>query len=288
MRVGFVGAGRMGGPMIERLRAAGHDVLVHRRAHVSAADSSTVDASVRADASVRTEPAQVALDADAVVVCVLTDRQVEQVCLGDGLVAAMRPGSVLVVHTTAGPGTIARIVAHAGPDVAVLDAPVSGGPHDIRAGRITVFAGGERRALDRAGPVLAAYADPVLPVGPSGSGQLVKLLNNTVFTANIGVLAVVARLAVELGLDESAVLSGIGYGSGDSRALAGARAHQGVAAFAASVGEFLGKDIEVVRAILAEMNRDAGLLEPLLELVTERAAAGSRSQPVPGPQPAAG
>ncbi len=85
--------------------------------------------------------AEAGAQADVVVVCVFTDEQVRQVCLDGALLAAMPSGSALVVHTTASPKTIQAIAARAG-DVDVVDAPVSGGPHDIAAGKLTLFVGG--------------------------------------------------------------------------------------------------------------------------------------------------
>ena len=117
-----------------------------------------------------------------------TDEQVAQVCLAGVLVAAMPPGAALVVHTTGSPRTAQAIAAHS-PGIDVLDAPVSGGPHDIAAGSVTLFVGGPDDAVARVRPVLAAYGDPILHVGPLGAGQAVKLINNALFAAQIGLLA---------------------------------------------------------------------------------------------------
>ena len=105
-----------------------------------------------------------------------------------GVLSAMSPGSALVVHTTGSPRTVQAIAAHS-PGIDVLDAPVSGGPHNIAAGAITLFVGGPDDAVARVRPVLAAYGDPILHVGPLGAGQAVKLTNNALFAAQIGLLA---------------------------------------------------------------------------------------------------
>ena len=126
-------------------------------------------------------------------VCVFTDDQVREVA--PDLIAAMPRGSVLVLHTTGSPRTAESLAADAAAHgVDVVDAPVSGGPHDIAAGRVTLWVGGTDEALERARPALSAYGDPVLHVGPIGSGQKVKLVNNTLFAAQIGLVAEAARL----------------------------------------------------------------------------------------------
>jgi 3-hydroxyisobutyrate dehydrogenase-like beta-hydroxyacid dehydrogenase len=254
MRVGFVGAGRMGAPMVRRIVEAGHEVNVLGR--------SDERCSVVAQLGARPvlDVAGVVDDADAVVVCVFTDEQVRQVCLDGGLLTAMRPGAVLVLHTTGSPNT-AKDLAAGAVEVDVLDAPVSGGPHDIAAGHVTLFVGGSEDALDRARPVLASYADPILHAGPSGAGQLVKLVNNALFAAQIGVVAEGVRLGSRLGIDESALLGALTHGSAESRVLSMIARAGSASTFISAVGEFIGKDVAVVRKTVAELGGDLGALD---------------------------
>jgi 3-hydroxyisobutyrate dehydrogenase-like beta-hydroxyacid dehydrogenase len=254
MRVGFIGAGRMGAPMVRRLTAAGHDVRALGRtaekrdavATLGAAPVNTVIHAVRG--------------ADVVIVCVFTDEQVCAICTDD-LLDAMAPRSILVLHTTGSPRTAEDIARRAVErDVAVIDGPVSGGPHDIAAGAVTIFAGGDDGAVERARPVLSAYAEPVLHVGPIGAGQRVKLINNTLFAAQIGLVTEGVRLAGELGVEESTLLTALTHGSAESRALSGIAAMGSAGAFKARVGEFIGKDVAVVRKTAAELGADLGVL----------------------------
>jgi 3-hydroxyisobutyrate dehydrogenase-like beta-hydroxyacid dehydrogenase len=256
MRIGFVGAGRIGRPMVARLVGAGHRVRALARSEPAGRWLTGAGATPIAAVP------EVADGAGAVVVCVHTDEQVRAVCLEAGLVEAMPAGTVLVVHTTGSPDT-AELLAEraAGRGIAVVDAPISGGPHDIEAGRVTLFVGGTAAGLQRARPVLSAYGDPVLHLGPVGSGQRVKLVNNVVFAANIGLVAQAVAVAARLGIAESSLLDGLRHGSADSRALAGIAGRGSVAAFAESVGEFVGKDIAVVRRVAAELGTDLGPLE---------------------------
>jgi 2-hydroxy-3-oxopropionate reductase len=165
--------------MVSRLIEAGHDVRVLGRS----AEKRAVVAELGANAVARI--AEVSAHADAVVLCVLTDEQVQQVCTDDGLLAAMSPGSTLVVHTTGSPRTVETIAVRAAShDVDVVDAPVSGGPHNAAAGALTLFVGGADDAVARVRPVLSCYGDPILHVGPLGTGQKVKLVNNALFAAH--------------------------------------------------------------------------------------------------------
>lgn len=255
-RVGFVGAGRMGAPMVRRLVEAGHDVRALGRT------PEKCEAIEDLDARAVTDLAAVAEGADVVVVCVFTDEQVRQVCLDDGLVAAMSADAVLVLHTTGSPRTAEAIAARG---IQVVDAPVSGGPHDIAAGQVTLFVGGGDAAVARARPLLATYGDPVLHVGGLGAGQRVKLVNNVLFAAHIGIVTEGVRLGGLLGISEPALLEALTHGSADSRALGNIARAGSAAAFVDAVGGFIGKDVAVVRRTLAELGEDLGALDVVAE-----------------------
>lgn len=260
MRVGFVGAGRMGRPMVDRLVGDGHEVRVLGRTP-QARDVLRDAGAVPVD-----EARAVADGADVVCVCVFSDDQVARVCTGSGLLDAMSAGSVLVVHTTGNPRTVQAIAASAAAGgIGVLDAPVSGGPHDIAAGHITLLVGGATDDVERAKPVLTAYGDPVLHLGPLGAGQGVKLVNNAVFAANIGLLAEAVRLGGHFGVAEQDLLRALTHGSGASRALAGVAARGSVGEFAAAIAEFLVKDVAVVREVAAELGAGLGVLDDAIE-----------------------
>lgn len=255
-RVGFVGAGRMGAPMVRRLVESGNEVAALGRTDDKRA--AVRDLGARPVTAV-TEIA----DTDVVIVCVFTDEQVQQVCLHDGLVAAMRAGAALVIHTTGSPAT-ARTIAAQVPRIDVIDAPVSGGPHNIAAGEVTLFVGGSADAVARVQPLLGAYGDPILHVGPLGAGQAVKLVNNALFAAQIGLLAEAVTLGVSLGVDEHRLLASITRGSGASRVGEFVAGRGSVQGFVGDVGEFIGKDVAVVRKIAAELGTDLGLLDDVI------------------------
>jgi 3-hydroxyisobutyrate dehydrogenase-like beta-hydroxyacid dehydrogenase len=260
MKVGLIGAGRMGRPMVVRLIDAGHDVRALARRDEQRRDLAWLGADAVGDVG------ELGPWADVVVVCVFTDEQVRQVCLDGALLRTMRPGSTLVVHTTASPKTIEAIAARAG-DVGVLDAPVSGGPHDIAAGRLTLFVGGAGDTVERARTVLGCYGDPVLHVGPIGAGQKVKLVNNALFAGHIGLLAESVRLGERLGVPESTLLEALAHGSATSRVLDIVAAQGSVGSFVEVAGEFVAKDVAVVRGIAAELGGSLGALDQVINAV---------------------
>jgi 3-hydroxyisobutyrate dehydrogenase-like beta-hydroxyacid dehydrogenase len=258
-RVGFIGAGRIGGPMVARLATTGHDV----RALVRKAEKrSTVEALGAQPVGTLDE---VADSADTVIICVFTDEQVQQICLEGDLLPAMQPGTVLVVHTTGSPATAMAIAARADRYfIEVVDAPISGGPHDVAAGHVTLFVGGGDEAVAQVTPVLSSYGDPIQHVGATGAGQRVKLLNNLLFAAQIGLVAETIKLGNRLGISESTLLQALPHGSGTSSALSKIAAAGSAETFINAVGDFIGKDVEVIRETLAELGTD---LSPLDDIV---------------------
>jgi 2-hydroxy-3-oxopropionate reductase len=260
MRVGFIGAGRMGRPMVARLVAAGHGVRALGRTAESRRDLEQLGAAVAHDV------AETVAHADVVVLCVFTDEQVRQVCLDGAMPAAMRPGSALVVHTTASLTTIEAVAVRAA-HLDVIDAPVSGGPHDIAAGKLTLFVGGADDAVARVRPLLSCYGDPILHVGPSGDGQKMKLVNNALFAGHIGVLAEAVRLGEQMGVPEATLLGALPHGSATSRVLDIVAARGSVASFIEVAGEFVDKDVAVVRDVTEELGSDLGALDNVIKAV---------------------
>jgi 3-hydroxyisobutyrate dehydrogenase-like beta-hydroxyacid dehydrogenase len=254
--VGFVGAGQMGEPMVERLLAAGHQVTVHARRpevreRLAAAGAAVVDT-----------PRDAAADAEIALACVFSDEQLERVADGeDGLIAGLRPGAVFASHTTGRIATLARLSQAASRRRAhVVDAPVSGTDTDIRAGRLTVLLGGEAAAVERCGLVLAAYAEPLVPTGPLGSALAVKLINNLMFAAHAQIATEAVRLGGQLGVEQALLLGAIAACSGSSRAASYVASRSTEASFAERAASYLRKDVAACEAELAASGLDAGLL----------------------------
>jgi 3-hydroxyisobutyrate dehydrogenase-like beta-hydroxyacid dehydrogenase len=176
--VGFVGIGSMGSGMAANLVRAGHRVVVWNRTRERAE-------AVRG-AEVATSPAELARECRVVMICVSDTPDVEEVVTGDeGLLEALAPGTLIIDHSTISPHTTRRLA-----DLVVergatwLDAPVSGGPEGAVQGTLSIMVGGDPGDVERARPYLGAYGAKVIHVGPVGSGQMVKLVNQILVVVN--------------------------------------------------------------------------------------------------------
>jgi len=209
-RVAFIGLGVMGFPMAGHLARAGHEVTVYNRTAAKA----EVWTAIHGGRSART-PAAAADGADAVFTCVGNDHDLRQVTLGpDGAFAAMRSGALFADHTTVS-AAIARELAE-GRDFHVLDAPVSGGQAGAENGQLTVMVGGSPTAFAAAEPIMQAYAKRIGHMGPAGSGQLAKMVNQICIAGVLQGLSEALHFAAEAGLDADAVVDVISKGAAQS------------------------------------------------------------------------
>jgi 3-hydroxyisobutyrate dehydrogenase-like beta-hydroxyacid dehydrogenase len=240
--------------MVARMRAAGHDVRVFARRPEVLDEARTLGAVPMASL------AALAAVSDVAIVCVYSDDQVREVALGpDGIVEHLRPGSVLLNHTTGRPSTGQALLAAAqARDVEMLDCALSGGPADIAAGNLTLLVGGDPAVLERVAPVLASYSSPILHVGAVGDGQKVKLLNNALFGAQVALAVRIERCAQELGMDPALVLPAIHECSGDSYALAAGLGLGSASRMVELAGRFIRKDVAVCEEVAAELGADLG------------------------------
>src|ERR1700691_588377 len=155
--VGFLGAGQLGEPMVERLLGAGRDVVVYARREEArrrlGAKGATIADSV----------ADLARGSDILISCLFSDAQLREIGLGaDGFIANAKPGAIFVNHTTGTLSTLKTLRDGSPGAPTILDAPVSGTADDIAAATLTVLIGGQSDAVAAVTPVLAAYADPVV------------------------------------------------------------------------------------------------------------------------------
>ena len=206
----FIGLGVMGAPMAGHLAQAGHDVAVFNRSEEKARDWAQ-EHKGRTYSSI---PAAVE-GADIVFACVGADRDVREVF--ELAAAAMRKGAIFVDHTTASAG-LARDLAEqaAARDLGCLDAPGSGGQAGADAGRLTVMAGGETSVFAEAQPIMAAYAANMTLIGPAGSGQLAKMVNQICIAGVVQGLAEGLHFAKRADLDVEKVIGAISKGAAQS------------------------------------------------------------------------
>jgi 3-hydroxyisobutyrate dehydrogenase-like beta-hydroxyacid dehydrogenase len=209
----FIGLGTMGAPMAGHLAHAGHQVTVFNRTRAKA--ERWVE---RHGGRVAASPAEAARDAEAVFVCVGNDDDVRAVTNGpDGALHGMRVGAVLVDHTTTS-ATVARelAAAAAAARVSFLDAPVTGGQVGAENGVLSVMVGGDPAALARVQPLISCYARVVKHLGPSGAGQLAKMVNQICIAGLLQGLAEGLHFARAAGLDPAAVIEVISRGAAQS------------------------------------------------------------------------
>lgn len=211
--IAFLGLGVMGAPMARHLAAAGHSLTVYNRTAAKAADWVAAHGGRRA-----ATPAEAATSADVVITCVGADADLEAVTLGpDGCFAAMRPGSLFIDHTTVSAAIARRLAAEGDArGLLVVDAPVSGGQAGAENGKLTIMVGGSGGAFAAAEPVMSAYALRIGHMGPAGSGQLTKMVNQLCIAGILQGLSEGLALGMKAGLDMDAVVDVISKGAAQS------------------------------------------------------------------------
>lgn len=269
MRAGFIGLGNIGLPMAQRIRAEGHDLTVYARRQASLEPFAGTDVRLAAT------PAELGAAVDAVGICVFDAAGVEEVVFGpDGLAGALEPGSVVLVHSTLSPAQIRRIAERAAPyGLRVLDAPVSGGSARALAGELTIMVGGDGEALADVSALLSALSQHVVHLGGVGAGSYAKLVNNTLFAAQIALADDAMRAGEALGVDpaglaailttgsSACVASGVRLRAGSLAGIAGTPADatltKDVTLTAELLGEAPGSElVDVARRFVAAMRRE--------------------------------
>ncbi len=211
--VAFLGLGVMGYPMAAHLAAAGHRVTVNNRNAAKAAEWVAEHGGKSAPT-----PADAARSAEFVFACVGNDDDLRAVTLGaSGAFAGMKRGAIFVDHTTASAAVARELAGEASAKgVAFIDAPVSGGNLGAINGALTVMCGGDAAAFGGAKPLAMAFAKAMTLLGPSGSGQLAKMVNQIAIAGLVQGLSEAIAFGERSGLDMKAVLEVIGKGAAQS------------------------------------------------------------------------
>ena len=212
-RIAFLGLGVMGKPMARHLVRAGHAVTVFNRTHARALDFIETYGGEAA-----ASPGEAVAKASVVFVCLGTDEHVRDVVLGEeGALAAMPQGGVIVDH-----GTTSALLAREISDEALergcgaVDAPVSGGQSGAEAGALTIMAGGRDVDFERVVPLFRAYSRHARLLGPAGSGQLAKMVNQICIAGIVQSLAEAINFAEVAGLDPASVMDTLAHGAAQS------------------------------------------------------------------------
>ena len=261
-RTGFIGLGQQGAPIAARMLAGGYPLTIWARRPDTAAELREYGAAV-ADTVV-----QLGRDCDYVGICVVDDAGVADIC--SLLVPAMRQGSVLVIHSTVLPATCAELADRcAERGIAFLDAPVSGGGPAAEAGTLTVMCGGTAEAFAKAHPVIKTFAQSVVLLGPAGSAQQAKIVNNALMAANMGLAHAALAAGEQLGIERSALAELIKQSSGRSFGFEVYARLPRPSAFAHGA-PLLVKDVNLLSAILSESTQ-AGVLRRTAEYFLDEA-----------------
>ena len=253
-RVGFIGLGSQGGPIARRIVEGGFPLTLWARRPES------LEPYADTAASTASTPAELGAASDVVGICVVGDADVEDVLLrADGVLQGMAAGGVVALHSTIHPDTCALVAEQAARrGVGVVDAPVSGGGGAAAQRKLLVMVGGGDELVARCRPVFDTFADPVVHLGPLGSGQMAKLVNNLVFTALVSVGLETFAFADELGMDRAALAQVLASGSGGSRA--------------AAILAGSGFDLSGMRQAVGNLQKDVGIM-------LDVARAGHASEP---------
>lgn len=210
--IGLIGVGNMGGAIARSILRAGFDLCAHD--HKLAPVQDLVELGGRGASSVE----ELAGQAGVICVVVVTDDQVREV--GDTIIEHAKPGTVILVHSTVRPSTVVDLAARAAMrEIQVLDVSVNGGNEKAIRGMLTLMVGGDEPTARRVWPLLESIGDPILYMGPVGSGVVAKLVNNLVMIGSYAMQIEGMRLAAAYGLDEEAMATAIIASPGDSRTM---------------------------------------------------------------------
>ncbi|MCC6704366.1 MAG: 2-hydroxy-3-oxopropionate reductase [Thermomicrobiales bacterium] len=216
-RIGFIGLGIMGKPMVRNLANAGYKLVLNSRRQESVAEMvAEIPGAIGA-----ATPFEVAKQADVVIMMVPDSPDVEKVVFGEGgLIEAVKPGSLIIDMSTI--ATTSSLLVHEA--VATrggqsLDAPVSGGDKGAIAGTLSIMVGGSAEAFDRAKPIFEAMGKTIVHCGGPGAGQTVKSANQIAVAVNIAGLAEALVFAAKAGVEPAKVLEVLGGGLATSRVL---------------------------------------------------------------------
>lgn len=263
MDVGFIGLGDQGAPMAEAIADGGF------RLHVWARRPEVVAPYVARGATAHGDPAALAAAVDQLALCVIGEADVREILFERGALAAMRPGSTIVVHSTISPEGCAALEREAAAHgVRFLDAPVSGG-HDGAVKRtLLIMVGGDDATFAEAKPVFETYGANIHHLGGVGAGQVAKILNNLLVGVNMAGAEFVLELGRTLGVDRARLRAMILTGTGQSFSLDALDRiiNQGSVP---SMLPIVDKDLGLAAA-LAERNADARkVAQPLIDLARD-------------------
>ena len=211
--VAFIGLGVMGYPMAGYISKAGHNVTVFNRTKSKA--EKWID---EYKGKMAETPAEAAKDAEYIFTCVGNDNDLREVSMGEnGLYNTAKKGSVYIDNSTVSAEICRQLYKAAkDKDFDFLDAPISGGQPGAESGKLTVMVGGDEKVFSKAKPIIDCYSQKVNLIGPSGSGQLTKMMNQMCIAGAVQGLSEAINFGINAGLDMDKVMDTISKGAAQS------------------------------------------------------------------------
>ena len=215
MKVAFIGMGTMGAPMATNILNAGHDVTVHNRTREKE------EPVAKQGANRAASPAEAAEGAEVIITCLSDTPDVEAIILGEkGVIKGAQPGSIVVDMSTISPTATQQMSeALATKEVAMIDAPVSGGSEGAQKGTLSIMIGGQAADVEKVRPVFEAMGTTITHIGPVGAGQLTKAINQIIVAGTYWSVAEGLALGLKADLDMAKVVQAVAGGAAGSWAL---------------------------------------------------------------------
>ena len=250
LRIGFIGVGDQGGGIAERICGAGFPTKIWARRR----EAVTPFEALGAEAADNIEDLG---QCDIIGLCVVDDAGVMEIV--EALLPSLKPHAIIVIFSTVHPNTCIelgrRAAAH---QISLIDAPVSGGGDVARAGKLSVMVGGADDILERCRPVLESFAGMIVHLGPLGSGQYAKLINNALLTAHLALADQALEVGSSLGLDRGALAQLLLSSSGRSYAIELINIFHTPGMFPGT--DLLRKDVGLLNALAGERGINASSL----------------------------
>lgn len=250
---GFIGLGSQGAPIARRMIDAGYPTYLWARR------AETLDPYRNTPVMIADTIEELGSRAEHVGICVVNDTDVKEVC--GRLLSAMSPGSRIAIHSTVHPDTCREIAGTAAErDIQIIDAPVSGGAPAAEAGTLTLMLGGNEQAIEKAMPVFDTFGKLIVRLGEVGAGQHVKLINNSLLVANLGLAHAALEAGEALGIDRGKLVELLLASSGRSFALEVRSRMDSPSGFRHG-GALLRKDLRLLREVLGTDDNAARQLQ---------------------------
>ena len=212
MNILFIGLGNMGAPMAAHLASAGHSLTVANRSPAKITQWLASN-----QGQVLAAPSPLPSQTDAVILCVSRDEDVEEWLIDNGIINQLKPGALIVDHSTRSAGLAERMAAKASENgVYFCDVPVSGGQQGAQNGQLSLMAGCDSNAYERLVDLTAPYTKAIAHMGEPGCGQKTKMVNQICVAGLIQSLAEGIHFAQESGLDPKKVMELVGQGAASS------------------------------------------------------------------------